>query len=271
MNDTPSEFPGIAPDVLAIPSNRHATMPQDHNGAERTVESIDTHRLGTDATRRRVLAASAVLGAGAVGAVSAVSADEHGKDDDAESDEAADAPPEAVPNEFENDIDILNFARLLEFLEADFYTQGLENIGEKRLRKAFEEYGVIQDRVVDRLRVVRDHEVTHAEVLGQTVEVLGGQPIDSPQFDFGETVQSPDAFIATGAMLEDIGVSAYAGAAPHIETAELVPPALSIHSVEARHASLLRELNDEIGFPMAFDQPRSRSEVEALASDFIVG
>lgn len=131
--------------------------------------------------------------------------------------------------------------------------------------------GPVQDRVVDRLEVVRDHEVTHAEVLAQTVETLGGEPVPSPEFDFGTTVQEPDEFIATGAMLEDIGVSAYAGAAPSIENVDLVPPALSIHSVEARHASYLRELNGEIGFPMAFDQPRSRSEVLELASGFIVG
>ncbi|MHC3437094.1 ferritin-like domain-containing protein [Natrialbaceae archaeon A-gly3] len=181
-----------------------------------------------------------------------------------------DEPPEAVPDEFENDIDILNFARTLEFLEAEFYRQGLRNIDDAALRQQVAELGVMEDRVLQRLRTVRDHEITHAEVLGQTVEMLGGEPVPSPQFDFGTAVQQPDEFIATGAMLEDIGVSAYAGAAPFIENVDLVPPALSIHSVEARHASLLRELNGEIGFPMAFDQPRSRSEVLELASGFIV-
>ncbi|THE66202.1 ferritin-like domain-containing protein, partial [Salinadaptatus halalkaliphilus] len=172
-----------------------------------------------------------------------------------------DEPPEAVPDEFENDIEILNFARTLEFLEAEFYREGLQNIDEAALRQQVAELGVMEDRVLQRLRTVRDHEITHAAVLGQTVEMLGGEPVASPQFDFGTAVQQPDEFIATGAMLEDIGVSAYAGAAPSIENVDLVAPALSIHSVEARHASLLRELNGEIGFPMAFDQPRSRSEV----------
>ncbi|ELY41545.1 hypothetical protein C496_09346 [Natronorubrum tibetense GA33] len=65
-------------------------------------------------------------------------------------------------------------------------------------------------------------------------------------------------------------ITTHAGAAPFIENADLVPPALSIHNVEARHASFLRELNGEVGFPMAFDQPRSRSEVLELASGFIV-
>nr|WP_231587979.1 ferritin-like domain-containing protein [Halostagnicola sp. A56] len=148
--------------------------------------------------------------------------------------------------------------------------RGLENIDEGALEQQFEGWGPIQDQVVNRLRVVRDHEITHAEVLSQTVGQLGGEPAQSPEFDFGTAVQDPAEFIATGAMLEDIGVSAYAGAAPYIDASELVPPALSIHSVEARHASYLRELNGEIGFPEAFDDPRSRSEVLELASGFIV-
>lgn len=249
----------------------------------------DTHRTtmqesSSDSTtdgsrsRRRVLAASALLGAGAAGVPTALAGDyeddhEKGREkghETASDEEMADEPPEAVPNEFENDIEILNYARTLEFLEAEFYIRGIRNIDEAAFEQHFEGWGPIQDRVVNRLRIIRDHEVTHAEVLGQTIEALGGEPVSSPQFDFGTAVEQPDEFVATAATLEDIGVSAYAGAAPSIENADLIPPALSIHSVEARHASFLRELNDEVGFPTPFDQPRSRSEVLELASGFIV-
>ncbi|ELY80776.1 hypothetical protein C488_03270 [Natrinema pellirubrum DSM 15624] len=147
-----------------------------------------------------------------------------------------------------------------------FYTRGIRNIDEA----ALEQLGPEEVPVLNRLRVVRDHEITHAETLAETIEALGGDPVPSPEFDFGTAVQDPAEFVATAAALEDIGVSAYAGAAPSIENAALIPPALSIHSVEARHASYLRELSGEIGFPMAFDQPRSRSEVLELASGFIV-
>jgi len=251
-------------------------MENDTNNIDSTVGRTVLPSNDGNTSRRRVLAASAVLGAGAAGVIPAASADEHkdrkGEDkEEPADDEMADEPPEAVANEFENDIEILNFARTLEFLEAEFYTQGIQNIDEGAFQQEFGHLGDIGDRVVDRLAVVRDHEITHAEVLGQTVELLGGEPVASPEFDFGTTVQNPAEFVATGAVLEDVGVSAYAGAAPFIQNAELVPPALSIHSVEARHASFLRELNGEIGFPMAFDQPRSRSEVLELASGFIVG
>ncbi|ELZ04892.1 ferritin-like domain-containing protein [Natrialba asiatica] len=221
--------------------------------------------------RRPVLGGLAgTLATGAVGTAAASGDEQHSESDETSQDESADQPPEAVPDEFGNDIDILNYALTLEYLEAEFYIRGLENIDETALKQQFEGWGPIQDRVVDRLRVVRDHEITHAEVLGQTVASLGGEPVQRPEFDFGTAVQNPAEFIATAATLEDIGVSAYAGAAPYIDTFELVAPALSIHSVEARHASFLRELNGDIGFPEPFDDPRSRSEVLEMASGFIV-
>jgi hypothetical protein len=79
------------------------------------------------------------------------------------------------------------------------------------------------------------------------------------------------AFPGTAAPLEDIGVSAYAGAAPHIENEDLLPPALGIHSVEARHAAFLRTLVGESAFPSVIDEARSRPEVLELAFGFIVG
>lgn len=89
------------------------------------------------------------------------------------------------------------------------------------------------------------------------------------EFDFGTAVENPVGFIALGATIEDTGVAAYAGAGTVINNADLIPPALSIYSVEARNASFLRVLNGETGFPALFDQPMSRAEVEKAASQFI--
>lgn len=83
-----------------------------------TDDNSDRFDLG----RRSVLGGLAgVLTTGAVG-TAAASGDEHhsGNHDDTAQDEPADSPPEAVPNGFENDIEILNFALTLEFLEAEF-------------------------------------------------------------------------------------------------------------------------------------------------------
>jgi rubrerythrin len=192
-----------------------------------------------------------------------------------------DEPPEAVDSEFDDDVDILNYALTLEYLEAEFYEQALDNIDEDDLldmgmveHVSDEMGGAVGEEVVgylyDEIETIQEHEEIHAETLASVVEDLGGDPVDEPEFDFGEAVEEPMAFIETAAALEDTGVAAYAGAATEIENADLIPPALSIHSVEGRHASFVRVLSGESGFPNAFDYPLSRADVEELAGQFIV-
>lgn len=222
-------------------------------------------------TRRSILATSAgAFGGVALGSAfgTPVLADE---DDDEGHDEM---PEDEMPeDEFEDDVDILNYALTLEFLESSFYEEGLDNISEDDLLQSdpLQEFGdPIRDRVYEELQTIKEHEQIHAETLGSVIEDLGGEPVEEPEFDFGTAVEEPAEFIATGVTLEDTGVSAYAGAAPFIEDEELVTSALSIHSVEARHASFLRTLNDQTGFPAPFDEARSRSEVLDAAGGFIV-
>jgi len=225
----------------------------------------------TDDSRRRFLAGSAgTVGALAVGGAFGVGSALGGDDED---DGASDGSME-----FEDDVAILNYALTLEYLEAAFYRRALENLDRDDLLcdlpEELSHFGEYSDETLDeiygRFEVIRDHEETHAETLATVIEDLGGEPIDEPEFDFGEAVEDPVAFIQTAAVLEDTGVAAYAGAAPSIENDDLVPPALSIHSVEARHASFVRELGGEIGFPNAFDEPLSRDEVLEAAGQFIV-
>lgn len=211
-----------------------------------------------------MIGAGAFAGVGPVGTAAAQQDDENGESGD---------NGDSNGGEFEDDIDILNYARTLEFLEAEFYSQGLDNLGCSGLLDAelLADFGQpIRTRVFDDLQVIQDHERTHAEVLGDTIEDLGGEPVEKPEFDFGTAVEDPDEFLMLGAQLEDTGVAAYAGAAPSIQNAELIPSALSIHSVEARHAAFLRVLGGEIGFPNAFDEAQGRQEVLDTASQFIV-
>ncbi|MFC6755932.1 ferritin-like domain-containing protein [Halomicroarcula sp. GCM10025894] len=168
---------------------------------------------------------------------------------------------------------MLNYALTLEYLEAAFYETALDNISESDLVDdgPLAEFGdPVTDSAYENLETIRDHEQTHVDTLVSVIESLDGDPVDEPEFDFGSAVEEPEEFIATAVQLEDTGVSAYAGAAPFIEGDSLVPPALSIHSVEARHAAFLRVLDEQIPFPEAFDDPRSRSEVLDIASAFIV-
>ncbi|NIB98633.1 ferritin-like domain-containing protein [Halobacterium sp. R2-5] len=222
------------------------------------------HRSDTSNSRRGFLAGTGALGALALGSAFStpvLASDEHG-DEDASGDD-----------EFEDDVAVLNYARTLEALEYRFYEAALDNIDEDDLAcyGPFEEADdSVSDHVYEALEVVRDHEETHFETLGAVVEDLGGEPVEEPEFDFGSAVEEPDEFVATAVVLEDTGVGAYAGAAPSIENEDVVTSALSIHSVEARHASFLRVLDMQVPFPNAFDEALSRSEVLDRASQFIV-
>jgi len=54
-----------------------------------------------------------------------------------------------------------------------------------------------------------------------------------------------------------------------VESPDLLGVALSIHSVEARHAALLNSLNGDSPFPDAFDSAASQEEVLSAVSGFI--
>ncbi|WP_114578335.1 ferritin-like domain-containing protein [Saliphagus sp. LR7] len=226
-------------------------------------------------TRRRFLGTSALLGAGTVAASTpgaaqladagtAVTAmDGHGED--GEGDE--------MNGEGPSDVDILNFALTLEYLEARFYREGLDTIGSSGLCRSEPLQmvgGAVQDDAFEELRTIQAHEEAHVEILVDTIGNLGGEPIAEPEFDFGTATENPAEFLQTAAVLETTGVGAYAGAAPLIENPDLIPPALGIHSVEARHSSFLNVVNGESGFPNAVDEALTMDEVLERAGPFIV-
>ncbi|KAF7554039.1 hypothetical protein G7046_g6916 [Stylonectria norvegica] len=76
--------------------------------------------------------------------------------------------------------------------------------------------------------------------------------------------------LATAAALENIGVSAYLGAAPLLASASILGTAASILTIEARHQSALRVFTQQIAIPQAFDVPLSPRAVFSLAAPFIV-
>jgi hypothetical protein len=153
-----------------------------------------------------------------------------------------------------NDVRILNYALTLEFLEAEFYAQAVRN------NTAF-----ANDQIRNFATVTGEHEAAHVRTLRS---VLRSSAVKKPTFDFKNTVTEPAAFQQTAQVLEDTGVSAYAGQGPNILQKPVVVAALQIHSVEARHAAWIRFLNgnglgDEttLPAPRAFDRPASQRVV----------
>lgn len=177
---------------------------------------------------------------------------------------------------YASDIDVLNYALSLEHLEHAFYRGALASSD-----GVFDEWDVESagvGRYFDRptlrystyqhLEDVRDQEAAHVETLSETIEDLGGLPVAEAEYHFGDAYDSVENLVSVAARLENVGVSAYAGAAPLLSNPDLVPPALSIHSVEARHAAYLDLLNLDRAVPNAFDPARSMEAVNGITEGF---
>ena len=153
------------------------------------------------------------------------------------------------------DVEILNFALLLEHLEAEFYT-------EAERRRA------LRGEAATFARVVGAHERAHVAFLRSA---LGNQAISKPCFNFRGTTGNQQQFLATARVLEDTGVAAYNGQIANVRTAT-VAPAASIVSVEARHAAWVRDILNMTPAPAALDQAQTRRQIEAAVggTGFIV-
>lgn len=151
------------------------------------------------------------------------------------------------------DVDIVNFALTLEYLEADFYTKALK-------------LGLASD-VLKLAKVIQGDETQHVDALAATVKKLGGTPAKKPVFSFPDTNQA--SFLKLAQTLEDTGVSAYNGAAPMITSPEVRAAAGSIVQIEARHASAIRLQNKAQPAPDAFDKPLDKAAVLVAVKPFI--
>ena len=86
----------------------------------------------------------------------------------------------------------------------------------------------------------------------------------APRFNFQGTTEDGQKFLKTAVAFEDLAVAAYKGQAPLIKSDGLLAAAISIHSVEARHAAWMRHLFGIIPAAAAFDQPQGRSRIERI-------
>jgi rubrerythrin len=154
------------------------------------------------------------------------------------------------------DVEILNFALLLEYLESNFYVQATRSSALHRDLAAF-------------ATTVRDHEVAHVKALKAA---LGKKAIKEPRFDFGDTIADPAKFTATAIALEDTGVAAYDGQGPRLRRRTL-PAAAAIVSVEARHAAWIRRIAGQAPAPKALNPALTKKAVQdtVAATGFIKG
>jgi len=173
-----------------------------------------------------------------------------------------------APNELgAGDTGVLNYAYALEQLEAAFYQQVIAS-----------PYRGMSAAELQILTDIRDHEVIHRDffkaALGENA--IGDLEVTFLAVDFS----SRQSVLTTARTFEDLGVSAYNGAARLIQDPENLRIAAKIVSVEARHAAVIRDLlsprsaafagDDVVARDTGLDQQRAPSAVLALADPFIV-
>ena len=153
------------------------------------------------------------------------------------------------------DVEVLNFALTLEFLETAFYQEAAKING-------------LSDDAVKLVETFGDEEQQHVDALTKTIQDLGGKPVMAPKVDFGKLSSESD-FLKLAVAFEDVGVSAYNGAAPAIKSKEVLAAAGSIVQIEARHAAAVRLLAKEEPAPKAFDETLTTKQVLKAVQPYV--
>jgi rubrerythrin len=157
--------------------------------------------------------------------------------------------------------DVLNFALTLEHVEDFFYRSGLE------------QDGLIPDRYRDVFTHIGLHEAQHVALLES---VLGADAVERPNIDataggkYADVLTNFETYLTLSQTFEDLGVAAYKGQAPNLmDNDDILQTALQIHSVEARHAAMVRRIGGKKAWDGAFDEPMTKEEVLEAAGPFL--
>lgn len=153
------------------------------------------------------------------------------------------------------DLAIVNYALTLEYLEAQFY----DNVIASGLFSG--------SPYLSTLKTFGAEEHQHVAALHKVATSLG-TPATKPTGKF--PLQSAASVTKLAATVENLGASAYLGQAPNIQSKEILAAALSIHSIEARHAATLNSLLKKSPTPDgAFAKPMTMQQVLAVVKPFI--
>lgn len=164
---------------------------------------------------------------------------------------------DVVAEEFgKGDVGILNYALTLEYLETAFYADVAAS-------------GLFKGSDLATIRKFGKEEAEHVSALTAFVKKLGGNPAPKPKTEF--PLKSAKSVLELAGTVENLGANAYLAEAPKIASPEVLAAALSIHSVEGRHAAALNTLLGESITPDgAFAVPAEAPEVLKSVEPFIV-
>ena len=161
------------------------------------------------------------------------------------------------------DVGLLNYFYILEQLEAQFYTQAV----------ATPYYGMDASEE-QLLKDVRDHEIAHAEFLKG---LLAANAVPTIVTNFSAvTFADRTSVLSHAYAIEDLGISAYIGAAELFTDSTYAIELAKIASVEARHSAYFRDILSYNSFADStvissngLDQSLTPSAVLAQAETYI--
>jgi hypothetical protein len=166
------------------------------------------------------------------------------------------------------DTDILNFALNLEYLEAEFYTVATSGLTIDYFEVVITGSGTAgattggsivpfasPDSKIRLLALeLAADERTHVSLLQGAITALGGKPIAKPAINLnalGIGFASETSFLTLARVFEEIGVTAYGGAAPLITSKSILGYAARILAAEAEHVGFIRALIGDYGVATA--------------------
>jgi Ferritin-like domain len=155
------------------------------------------------------------------------------------------------------DAAILQFAYQLELLEGTFYAEGIKA-------------GIFKDAFLEQIVAIRDHEMAHADAIATTLGDLGAEVPATPEFTFPNgAFGDAAAFLELAATFEPVGIGAYQGAAPALQSKDILAAAISIHNAECQHRCAINILN-LITPPndLAFEEALPLEDVQAAVEPF---
>jgi hypothetical protein len=149
-----------------------------------------------------------------------------------------------------NDVAMLRFDLVLEYLQAGLYTEA-------------ERLGQLQPTTLAWSRVVGAHERAHAAAIRS---LLGKDAVPSPSFDFRGVTSHEAAFIRTAVAFEELTAALLKWQAPRLDSRSLVAAVATLHSVETRHAAWIRRIIGLRPAAHAFDEPAPQTRMAELIS-----